>query len=55
VYICLCRSVSSKTILKAIKKGASTVDEVGFRTSAGTRCGRCQETIELLLAQAKQT
>jgi bacterioferritin-associated ferredoxin len=51
MYICLCRAVSSKTIQKAIAKGANTVEEVGLRCGAGTRCGRCRETIELLLAE----
>jgi bacterioferritin-associated ferredoxin len=44
--------VSSKKILKAIAAGATTVEEVGMRCGAGTRCGRCHETIELLLQEA---
>jgi bacterioferritin-associated ferredoxin len=51
MYVCLCRAVSSKAILKAIAKGATDVEKVGLRTGAGTRCGRCQETIEMLLAE----
>jgi bacterioferritin-associated ferredoxin len=49
MYICLCRAVSSRTIREVILAGAMTPEEVGARCAAGTVCGKCLETIQLLL------
>jgi len=50
--VCLCRGVSERTVLKAIDRGASTVDEVGLDCRAGTGCGICRDTIaDLLVAR----
>lgn len=50
--ICECRSVKAKTIEKAIRAGARTVDEVGQRCGAGTECGLCRDQIVQLLVNA---
>lgn len=47
--VCNCFQVTKKQILEAIDAGASTVDEVGAATNAGTGCGGCQSVIENLL------
>jgi bacterioferritin-associated ferredoxin len=49
MYICLCRAVSGRTIREVILAGAMTPQEVGERCAAGTVCGKCLETIQLLL------
>jgi bacterioferritin-associated ferredoxin len=50
MYVCLCQAVTSATVTQVIEDGASTVEDVGARTEAGTVCGRCTKTIEKLLA-----
>ena len=49
MYVCLCRAVTSRSIVSSIHAGATTVDAVGLACGAGTGCGKCQETIALLL------
>ena len=49
MYICLCKAVSSTDIRRAIERGARTVEEVADACEAGTACGMCQETIEIML------
>lgn len=39
---CSCEKVSIETVLNAIEQGASTVEEIGEATGAGTHCGRCK-------------
>ena len=50
--ICACNEISKEKILEAIEAGATTVEEVGKATLAGTGCGSCQWTIEQLLEKA---
>ncbi|HXF57709.1 MAG TPA: (2Fe-2S)-binding protein [Actinomycetota bacterium] len=49
MYVCLCRGVSDRAVLEAIRRGAATVDDVGRLTGAGTVCGGCRSAIEGLL------
>ena len=51
--ICLCTGVTEETIIKAIKNGAHTVEEVGEATGAGTICGSCQDEIQRLIDENK--
>ena len=44
--ICGCTGVTKKTIIEAIKDGATTVDAVGEQTRAGTVCGSCKMRIQ---------
>ena len=54
MYICLCHAVSNVTIATAIDAGARTVEAVGESCGAGTVCGKCRKTIEIMLSgQAK--
>lgn len=43
--VCNCKLVTRKEVMKAIVRGALTVDEVGTLTGAGTGCGRCKPII----------
>ena len=54
MYICLCRAVSSTTIREVILAGAMTPEAVGARCEAGTVCGKCVETIQLLLDEHRR-
>ena len=49
MYVCLCRGVSDRKIRAAIEAGASTVNEVGVQTTAGTVCQDCHPAIEELI------
>lgn len=54
--VCLCRGISEEQIVKAIKDGATTFNEVKEETGAGTggcRGARCQCNIELLIEKNK--
>lgn len=49
MYVCSCRGVTDRTIRAAIVGGATTVDEIGRRCGAGTRCGGCWPVLDELL------
>ncbi|SDL25099.1 bacterioferritin-associated ferredoxin [Modicisalibacter muralis] len=41
MYVCLCKSVSDRTIRQAVEEGARSWREVRERTGCGTQCGKC--------------
>jgi bacterioferritin-associated ferredoxin len=49
MFVCMCRSVTEAHIRACISAGASTVEELSERSLAGTGCGGCLETVELIL------
>ncbi|MFU8786437.1 MAG: (2Fe-2S)-binding protein [Candidatus Izemoplasmataceae bacterium] len=51
--VCYCELVTEDTIIKAIKAGAKTPEEVTKKTHAGRACGSCIETIEILIENSK--
>ncbi|MGE0879665.1 MAG: bacterioferritin-associated ferredoxin [Acidimicrobiia bacterium] len=51
MFVCECRWVKARTIDKAIKSGARTVEEVGRKCGAGTECGACRPDIEAMLTK----
>jgi bacterioferritin-associated ferredoxin len=51
VWVCLCRAVTSATILSVIDAGARTVREVSEASGAATDCTKCTLTIRTLLEQ----
>jgi bacterioferritin-associated ferredoxin len=52
MYVCLCMGVTDREVKEAIREGACSVPEVMRCTAAGTRCGSCQPTINVLLHRA---
>ncbi|MEM1143689.1 MAG: FAD-dependent oxidoreductase [Pseudomonadota bacterium] len=48
--ICSCNSVTKGSIHDAIKSGCKTLDALKATTKAGTGCGGCTQTLEVLLA-----
>jgi bacterioferritin-associated ferredoxin len=54
VYVCSCRAVTDRTIAAAITSGADSVDEIGRRCGAGTRCGGCWPVLDELLELLEQ-
>ena len=51
MLICSCKAVVERTVRAAIADGATTIEEVGRRCGAGTKCGGCHLLIEELLVQ----
>jgi bacterioferritin-associated ferredoxin len=49
MYICLCRGITDRDIHKAIREGATTVDDLEQQLGAGTGCGGCRDYTARLL------
>jgi bacterioferritin-associated ferredoxin len=54
VWVCLCKAVSSGSIVDAIDAGARTVKGIGRINGAGTDCGKCTTTIYVLIEQHRR-
>lgn len=55
--ICICKSISRATMKKVIKEGALTLNQVRYKTGAGSgpcQGRRCTPRIEHLLEQHKE-
>jgi bacterioferritin-associated ferredoxin len=51
MIICHCNVLSDRHVRDAVDCGACSVDDVGAHCGAGTRCGSCRPTIDVLLAR----
>lgn len=49
MIVCVCNRLNEEQIYRAIESGASCSDEVYARCGVRKNCGRCQETIELMM------
>ncbi len=49
MIVCLCKGVSSQTIVDEARRGAGTLPEIQTRCQAGTGCGACVNQIRQLL------
>jgi bacterioferritin-associated ferredoxin len=49
VIICSCRAITERTVDATIAAGASTVEDIAGRCSAGGQCGGCWPTLQRLL------
>lgn len=49
MIVCMCMAVSEAEIRACVHAGAGTAEEVSERSGAGTGCGGCLETVELLV------
>lgn len=49
MIVCLCKGVSSKTILAEVRRGARTVPGIARACEAGTGCGACLRQIRQLV------
>jgi bacterioferritin-associated ferredoxin len=50
--VCHCYAVRERTIHKAIRRGAMTLEEVQADCGAATRCGGCEPAVREMLAEA---
>ncbi|MBV9313655.1 MAG: (2Fe-2S)-binding protein [Pseudonocardia sp.] len=49
MFVCMCMAVTESEIRACMRAGARTVAEVSERSLAGTGCGGCLETVELIV------
>ncbi len=49
MIVCLCKGVSSRTILDEARRGACTLKQIHQSCQAGTDCGACTRQIRQLL------
>jgi assimilatory nitrate reductase catalytic subunit len=49
--VCACFNVGRNTLLDAITAGATSINQLGEATCAGTNCGSCKPELNALLAQ----
>lgn len=52
MIVCLCKGVSSKTILNEVRRGCRTVQGVARACEAGTGCGACVRQIRQMVEAA---
>ncbi|MGB0732236.1 MAG: (2Fe-2S)-binding protein [Pontibacterium sp.] len=53
MFVCVCNSVSDKTIKRAIQDGtASSVDDLKKSHGVGACCGRCVDFAEEIVTEA---
>lgn len=50
MYVCLCRAVTSQTIVETVRSGATTTKKVAAACGAGAECGRCRRTVQSIIA-----
>ncbi len=49
MIVCLCKAVSSRTILSEIRRGNCSVKGIAQACQAGTGCGACVQQIRELI------
>lgn len=49
--VCICNMVSEKEIIAALKKGATSTEDIQYLTRAGTSCGKCLMTIDQVVQE----
>ncbi|MCA9714821.1 MAG: (2Fe-2S)-binding protein [Myxococcales bacterium] len=55
MIVCLCKGVSSRTIIDEIHRGHRTLRQVRAACKAGTDCGACTRQIRQLIEKANPT
>ena len=50
MIVCSCYVVRADDIRTEVRLGATSVEEIGQRCAAGTRCGGCRHAVECLVA-----
>ena len=50
MIVCHCNAVRERTIEKAIRRGATSVDDIRAQCGAAARCGGCEPVVRAMLA-----
>ena len=51
--VCHCNAVRERTIEKAIRRGATTVEAIQAECGAAARCGGCEPVVRAMLADTR--
>ncbi|RQH00548.1 (2Fe-2S)-binding protein [Paraburkholderia dinghuensis] len=52
MIVCVCKSVSDRTIRASIAEGTDSFDELQFELGVATCCGKCEESVRDVMAQS---
>jgi bacterioferritin-associated ferredoxin len=52
MIVCVCKSVSDRTIRASIAEGMDSFDELQFELGVATCCGKCEETVREVMAES---
>ena len=53
MIVCHCNAVRERTIEKAIRRGATTVDDIRAQCGAAAHCGGCEPVVRAMLADQR--
>jgi bacterioferritin-associated ferredoxin len=51
--VCHCNAVRERTIEKAIRRGATTLEDIQDQCGAAARCGGCEPVVRGMLADQR--
>jgi bacterioferritin-associated ferredoxin len=54
MIVCVCNELNGARVEAAISAGAKTADQVYKACGVERKCGRCQETINVMIEEALQ-
>lgn len=49
MYVCICAAATDREIAKAVRDGATTLEDLAACLGVGTGCGCCRETAQAML------
>jgi bacterioferritin-associated ferredoxin len=52
MIVCVCKSVSDRTIRASIAEGMDSFDELQFELGVATCCGKCEESVRDVMAES---
>jgi bacterioferritin-associated ferredoxin len=52
MIVCVCKSVSDRTIRSAIAEGIDSFDELQFELGVASCCGKCEESVRDVMLQS---
>ncbi len=52
MIVCVCKSVSDRTIRSSIAEGVDSFDELQFELGVASCCGKCEESVRDVVLQS---
>jgi bacterioferritin-associated ferredoxin len=52
MIVCVCKSVSDRTIRSSIAEGVDSFDELQFELGVASRCGKCEASVRDVMLQS---